>query len=310
MLEPCIDYPRNWKEFMDWFSDEDKCYDYLEKIRWIDGFICPSCGKKQEPYKTTRGRITCRSCLHQTSVTAGTIFHGTRTPLRIWFSAIWYVVNQKQGTNALGLQRVLGFKSYQTAWAMLHKFRRVMIRPHREKLSGLIEVDEFYLGRKEEEKKGRLVEKKSIVIVAVEMKNRKGLGRVRLKQIEDVSEESLIAFIQDVVEEGSTIKTDGWTGYHNVNKLEYNHEITVISSSPDPAHIAMPGVHLVASLIKRWLLGTHHGSYSKGQLDYYLDEFTFRFNRRTSKSRGLLFYRLIELAVSHETTPYHSLIKG
>ncbi|MDG6226256.1 MAG: IS1595 family transposase, partial [Candidatus Thermoplasmatota archaeon] len=250
MPEPGKDYPRNWKEFMDWFSDEEKCYEYLEKIRWNDGFICHSCNIKQEPYKTTRGRITCRSCLHQTSVTAGTIFHGTRTPLRLWFSAIWYVVNQKNGTNALGLQRVLGFKSYQTAWAMLHKLRRVMIRPHREKLSGIIEVDEFYIGKKEDEKKGRLVENKSIVIVAVEMNNKKGLGRVRLRQIKNVSEDSLIPFINDVVEKGSTIKTDGWVGYYNVEKNGFIHDVTIISSSNNPAHVSMPGVHLIASLVK------------------------------------------------------------
>ena len=169
MPESGVDYPRNWNEFMDWFSDEQKCYQYLEKLKWKNGFICPSCQMQDEPYRTTRGRLTCRSCFHQTTVTAGTIFHKTRTPLRTWFSAIWYITNQKHGTNALGLQKVLGFGSYQTAWTMLNKLRRAMIRPEREKLSGIVEVDEIYIGGKEPDMRGRLVEKKSIVAVAVEL---------------------------------------------------------------------------------------------------------------------------------------------
>lgn len=309
MPESGVDYPKDWNQFLDWFSNEDKCYTYLEKIRWKDGFECPVCHLKQDPYKTTRGRITCRSCLHQTSVTAGTIFHRTRTPLKVWFSAMWYMTNQKQGVNALGLQKVLGFKSYQTAWAMLHKLRRGMIRPERELLSGNVEVDEFYIGGKEENKKGRLVEKKSIVAVAVELQDNKGLGRVRLQRIRDVSEDSLLSFICDNVEKGSKITTDGWTSYNNLGNFGYDHEMINISSTGDPAHVSMPGAHRVAALVKRWLLGTHHGSFSQYQLDFYLDEYTFRFNRRTSRSRGLLFYRLIEQTANHNPAPYNSLIE-
>jgi len=309
MPEAGIDYPKDWDQFLEWFSDEEKCYNYLEKIRWSTGFICPSCKIKQEPYVASRGRRICKSCLHQTSLTSSTIFHGTRTPLRVWFSVIWYVVNQKQGTNALGLQKILGFKSYQTAWAILHKLRRAMVRPDRDLLSGNVEVDEFYIGGPEENKKGRLVEKNSIVIVAVELMEKKGLGRIRLRKIDDVSENSLIPFICDNVEKGSKITTDGWSGYTNLKSYGYIHNAINISSSGDPAHVSMPGVHRVAALIKRWLLGTHHGSYSQYQLDFYLDEYTFRFNRRTSKSRGLLFYRLIEQAVNHSPEPYHTLIE-
>ena len=310
MPEPGKDYPRNWNEFMDWFSEEEKCYEYLEKIRWKDGFICPSCQIQKEPYRSTRGRLICRSCLHQATVTAGTIFHKTRTPLRTWFSAIWYVTNQKQGTNALGLQRVLGFRSYQTAWAMLHKLRRAMIRPNRERLKGIVEVDEFYLGGIESGLRGRLVEKKSIVAVAVELNNTGAFGRVRLRQVWDVTAESLIPFVCDVIEPGSTVKTDGWSSYDTIEKHGYEHEKIIMSTSEDPAHVSMPGVHRVASLVKRWILGTHHGSFGSQQLDYYLDEFTFRFNRRKSRSRGLLFYRLIDQALSHTPAPYYSLIGG
>ena len=295
---------------MDWFSEEEKCYEYLEKIRWKDGFICPSCQIQKEPYRSTRGRLICRSCLHQATVTAGTIFHKTRTPLRTWFSAIWYVTNQKQGTNALGLQRVLGFRSYQTAWAMLHKLRRAMIRPNRERLKGIVEVDEFYLGGRESNVRGRLVEKKSIVAVAVELNKTGAFGRVRLRQISDVTAESLIPFVCDMIEPGSTVKTDGWASYNTIEEHGYEHEKIIMSTSEDPAHVSMPGVHRVASLVKRWLLGTHHGSFGPQQLDYYLDEFTFRFNRRKSRSRGLLFYRLIDQALTHIPTPYYSLIGG
>jgi transposase-like protein len=310
MPESGVDYPRNWNEFMDWFSDEQKCYQYLEKLKWKNGFICPSCQAQAEPYRTTRGRLTCRSCFHQTTVTAGTIFHKTRTPLRTWFSAIWYVTNQKHGTNALGLQKVLGFGSYQTAWTMLHKLRRAMIRPEREKLSGIVEVDEIYIGGKEPDMRGRLVEKKSIVAVAVELNEKGGLGRVRFRQIFDVTSDSLIPFVEEMIKSGSTVKTDGWVGYSGLEKHGYVHDVHPISKSGDPAHVSMPGVHMVASLVKRWLLGTHHGSFSPQQLDYYLDEFTFRFNRRTSRSRGLLFYRLINQALSHSPEPYYSIIGG
>lgn len=303
MPEPGVDYPRNWNEFMDWFSDEEKCYQYLEKLKWRNGFICPSCEEKEEPYRASRGRLICRSCHHQTTVTAGTIFHKTRTPLRTWFSAIWYVTNQKHGTNALGLQKVLGFGSYQTAWTMLHKLRRAMIRPDREKLSGVVEVDETYIGGKEPGMRGRSVENKSIVAVAVELNVEGGLGRVRFKQIFDVSSDSLIPFVEEMIKSGSTVKTDGWRGYSGLEKYGYVHDVNPISESGNPAHESMPGVHRVASLVKRWLLGTHHGSYSPQQLDYYLDEFTFRFNRRTSRSRGLLFYRLINQALSHSPEP-------
>ncbi len=193
---------------------------------------------------------------------------------------------------------------------MLHKLRRAMVRPDRERLSGFVEVDEFYLGGKETGVVGRLVEKKSIVAVAVEMNEKGGLGRVRLRQIMDVTANSLTPFVCDIVESGFTVKTDGWSGYVRLTKHGYIHDITVLSSSDSSAHVSMPGVHQVASLDKRGMLGTHHGSFSLQHLDYYLDEFTFRFNRKTSRSRGLLFYRLIEQAISHSPEPYFSLIGG
>lgn len=305
-----VDYPQTWKEFIDWFSDEADCMSYLEKIKWRGGFLCPSCGNTDNPYRTTRKRLICRSCGSQTTVTSGTIFHKTRTPLRTWFATVWYVTNQKQGTNALGLQRVMGFKSYQTAWAHLHKLRRAMVRPERDQLNGCVEVDECYLGGTENNVRGRLTNKKAIVAIAVEVKEPRGLGRVRLRRVADVSKSSMIPFVREMVDQGSLVHTDGWCAYNALEDLGYQHEVTVLSSSENPAHVSMPGVHRVASLLKRWIMGTHHGSFGMKQLDYYLDEFTFRFNRRTSRSRGLLFYRLIEQAVATAPNPYKTIVGG
>lgn len=305
-----VDYPINWNEFIEWFSNEDDCLTYLEKIRWKDGFICPSCGEKKEPYRLTRNRLKCTRCYTETTATSGTIFHRTRTPLRTWFSAAWYITNQKYGTNALGLQRILGFGSYQTAWMMLHKFRRAMIRPGRKRLAGNIEMDESYIGGKEEDAIGRGAEKKSIIAIAVEMKDRKAVGRIRLQRISDATEESLKPFVVEMIEPGSIVKTDGWPSYNFIGELGYIHKKSIISKSNEKAHVLLPGVHLVSSLLKRWIIGTLQGSVSPQQLDYYLDEFTFRFNRRTSRSRGLLFYRLIEQSVLTGPHPYDVVVGG
>lgn len=304
------DYPKSWSQFLAWFPDDDACQDYLRGLRWPQGFICPICGVQNEPYYSTRTRLICRSCGHQTTATTGTIFEKTRTPLTIWFAAIWYVTNQKLGVSALGLQRSLGLGSYQTAWTILHKLRRAMVHPDRDKLAGRVEVDESYVGGKEEGVRGRQTETKAIVAVAVEVHEPKGFGRARLRRIPDVSGKSLVPFVCEVVTPGSEIHTDGWSGYDGLSKHNYSHEITVLSSSGDPAHVSMPAVHRVASLLKRWLLGTHQGGVGDAQLDFYLEEFVFRFNRRTSRSRGLLFYRLIEQALATSPVTYRDMVTG
>jgi transposase-like protein len=243
------------------------------------------------------------------SATAGTIFDRTRIPLRTWFSTIWFVTSQKDGASALGLQRVLGLGSYQTAWTLLHKLRRAMVRPGRDLLCGRIEVDETYVGgTKVGGKRGRGCEGKEIVLIAVEVRAPKGFGRVRMRRVPDVSASSLIPFICDVSEKGSNILTDGWSGYNGVSGQGYTHNRIIQSDTGDPAHVSMPGVHRIAALVKRWLLSTHQGSVSAKHLDYYMDEYTFRFNRRTSRSRGLLFYRLIEQAVATAPSPYRFIV--
>jgi transposase-like protein len=238
------------------------------------------------------------------SVTAGTIFDRSRTSLQEWFTAAWYVTNQKYGVSALGLQRVLGLGSYQTAWTILHKLRTAMVRPGRDRLRGCVEADETYVGGVEEGVHGRETHEKSIVVMAVEVLSPKGFGRVRMRRIPDVSGDSLISFVCDAVEPGAVVRTDGWSGYNDLPKHGYTHKKVILSNTGDPAHVSMPGVHQVASLLKRWLLGTHQGSVTPAHLDAYLDEFTFRFNRRHSHRRGLLFYRLLEHAVVTAPTRY------
>lgn len=223
---------------------------------------------------------------------------------------MWYVTSQKSGGSALGLKQVLGLGSYQTAWSWLHKMRRAMVRPDRDRLQGYVEVDETYIGGEEQGGRGRLTEKKAIVIIAVEIHFPMGFGRVRMRQVADVSAASLTQFVCDEVETGATVHTDGWSGYNELPGYGYKHEKTVLSATGDPAHIHMPAVHRVASLLKRWLIGTHQGSASSQHLNYYLDEFTFRFNRRSSRSRGLLFYRLMQQAVQEAPAPYRLLVGG
>jgi transposase-like protein len=306
------DYPRTWPEFERFLPDEDACLRYLERLRWPDGFSCPACGHG-DAWRTKRGLWACRACERQSSVTAGTIFAGTRTPLRSWFGAIWQLVAQKQGMSALGMQRTMGLGSYKTAWAHLHKLRRAMVRPGRERLSGLVEVDEGYVGGREVGVPGRQSEEKSPVVVAVEVREgakREIAGRVRLSRVEPLSKDGLEAFIGEAIEPGSAVRTDGWNVYQGLPELGYRHLPITISRTGKPASASMPHVHRVLALLKRWLLGTHQGSVQPHQLDCYLDEFSFRFNRRHSRYPGLLFLRLLQEAVVTEPIPLGRIVGG
>jgi transposase-like protein/ribosomal protein L37AE/L43A len=302
------DYPRTLTEFEARFATEEACRAYLSQLRWPDGFVCPRCGGR-ESWTMNRGLWLCRRCRRQVSVTAGTIFQSGHLPLALWFRAMWYVTSQKNGASALGIQRILGLGSYETAWTWLHKLRRAMIRPGRERLCGLVEVDETYLGGLEEGQPGRPgTGKKALIVVAAEEVGR-GIGRVRLRRIRDASAVSLCPFVQDAVETGSKVRTDGWVGYDGLAAMGYRHKVSIIARSKKRADQLLPHVHRVASLLKRWLLGTHQGAVSHDHLDYYLDEFTFRFNRRTSSSRGKLFYRLVQQAVQVAPQPYSVIVK-
>ena len=302
------DYPRTYQEFVRWFADDVACRHYLHRLRWPAGFRCATCGRS-DPWTTARGYLHCRGCGTEVSVTAGTVFDRTRLPLTTWFAAMWFLTSQKDGASALGLQRVLGLGSYQTAWAWLHKLRRAMVRPGRDRLRGRIEVDEAYVGGSEVGgKEGRGSERKEIVAIALEVHSPKGYGRVRMRRLADVSGDCLIPFVQAVAEKGSLILTDGWGGYNRLSAAGYRHRRIILSDTGTPAHVSMPGVHRLASLLKRWLLSTHQGAVRAKHLEYYLDEYTFRFNRRAARARGLLFYRLVEQAVKAAPLPYRQIV--
>ena len=242
-----IDYPRTLQEFDEWFSTEKACIEYLKDLRWPEGFICPMCRGRKSWHMGT-GLIRCASCQHKISVISGTIFQGTRKPIRLWFQAMWYVTSQKFGGNALGLKRVLGLGSYQTAWSWLHKMRRAMVRPGRERLSGNVEVDETLVGGPERNgKRGRGAGRKSIVVIAIEVHDPKGFGRVRMQRTPDASGNNLISFVSNSVEPGSTVLTDSWRGYNALHQHGYIHKKINLSESGDPAHVVMPGVHRISS---------------------------------------------------------------
>jgi transposase-like protein len=250
----------------------------------------------------------CVGCNYQVSVTAGTIFQDTHKPLTLWFRAVWSVTSQKTGASALGMQRVLGLGSYQTAWAWLHKLRRAMVRPGRDRLTGRVEVDETYVGGPEEGVPGRAAEEKALVVIAAQEDGRK-IGRIRMRRILDASSQSLHGFIEDSIEPGSVIHTDGWKGYRGLEAKGYRHDVTILEGRKETALELLPRVHWVVCSLKRWLLGTHQGAVSQEHLDYYLDEFTFRFNRRASYCRGKLFYRLLQQAVAVDPVPYRSIVR-
>jgi transposase-like protein len=298
------DYPRTLMELERRFRDEGACAEYVAKLRWRTGWVCPRC-EGQENWLVRRNRWRCSQCRYEMSVTAGTLFQDSHLPLTTWFRAMWYITSQKNGVSALGLQRVLGLGSYKTAWAILHKLRRAMVRPGRDRLNGVVEVDETYWGGEESGAIGRGAEEKALIIVAAQ-ENGKGIGRIRLRHIPDLTRASLHGFIAQTIEPGSTIRTDGLQAYRELSG--YAHERCVQRRQPEGEHL-LPRVHRVVSLLKRWLLGTHQGAVGHDHLHAYLDEFTFRFNRRTSASHGKLFYRLVQQAVQVDPAPFPTLVK-
>ena len=287
------DFPHNLAELERRFAADETCRAYLSRLRWPEGWVCPRCQHRQA-WSLGRGLYRCRQCHYEVSVTAGTVFQDSHLPLTTWFRAIWFVTSQKNGGSALGLQRVLGLGSYKTAWALLHKLRRAMVRPGRDRLTGTVEVDETYWGGSEKGVMGRQTHDKALIIIAAQ-EDGDGLGRIRLSRIPNANRTTLHGFIAQAIEPGAVVRTDGFSAYQGLHG--YVHQPRVQGRDPEAASKLLPRVHLVASLLKRWLLGTHHGAMDQSYLDYYLDEFTFRFNRRKSASRGKLFYRLVQQAV-------------
>ena len=277
------------------------------QLRWPQGFVCPRCGgRRARPSR--RGLLRCGQCDYQASVTAGTIFQDTRLPLRTWFRTMWWVTSQKNGASALGLQSILGLGSYRTAWALLHKLRRAMVRPGRERLSGRVEVDETLCGGRR-----RGTARTADAEKSTGSHRRRGRRRGDRKDPYEAHPRSVQATAArlhpEAVEPDSTIHTDGWEGYVGLEALGYRHEYDFLAGSSQSASELLPHVHRVAALLKRWLIGTHQGAVSREHLDYYLDEYTFRFNRRCSRHRGKLFYRLVQQAATVGPTTYSEMVQ-
>lgn len=295
------DFPSTLLEFEHWFRTEDDCRAYLERIRWPQGFVCPRC-QARTAWKTSNGVFRCRGCAANVTLTAGTVFHRSRISLRLWYRAIWWVTNQKTGISAMGLQRLLGLRSYQTAWTMMHKLRRAMVRPDREQLTGDVEVDETLVGGLRPGNHAR--QAKNIVIIAAEIRAG-GTGRIRLALLSNDNSASIIRFVNKNVAAGSQIVSDGAWAYASLPDHGFRHR-----RLPRAGSAELPRVHRIAALLKRWLLGTFQGRASPKQLEHYLEEFAFRFNRRESVVRGQLFYRLIQQCAGRTPTPYSVITRS
>lgn len=301
-----MDYPKNLREFDKFFANEDACLSFLEKVRWESGFKCQSCGT-EEYWPQATGLRRCKACRFDNSVKANSIYESSRLPLKTWFQAIWWVTSQKTGVSALNLQKNIGLGSYRSAWLLLHKIRSAMIHADRSLLQGEVEVDEAFIGGVRSGKRGRGAEGKQLIIIAAEYSGEKRVGRARILRIPDASAPVLEAFILANIAEGSIIHTDGWPSYNGVASFGYKH-LPRTTSSVDPNEL-LPRINIVTSLLKRWLLGTLHGRLDPKHMDHYFEEFIFRFNRRTSKVRGLLFQRVLENSIRIKPSPYNDIVE-
>jgi transposase-like protein len=306
------DLPEDMPSFLARFGSDEQCREYLFKVRWQDGFRCAVCGHGDAYALKTKIVYECVACRKQHSLLAGTIFEQTKTGLAKWFLAIYLVTSSKGGIAATELKRQLGFGSYQTAWSWLHKIRKAMLRPDRQPLAGRVEADETHLGAPKPGRRGRGAAGKTLVAGAVETGRGKPrgrrLGRLRLAVVPDASAKSLGAFLAAHVTKPATVATDGWSGYRGLPGAGYGHEPINLSATWGDAALQLPGIHLVFGLAKRWLLGTHHGAVSEKHLPAYLDEYVFRFNRRTAKSISHGFARLVEHAARIKPTSYRDLV--
>jgi transposase-like protein len=300
-----MEFPKNLPDFDRLFPTEQACLAFLEWVRWGKSFSCQRC-KHNQFWQTATGLRRCPACEFKNSVKTGSIFEKSKIGLKMWFYAIWWVTSQKNGVSALSLQRFLGIGSYETSWLLLHKIRSAMVFSDRHLLAGDIEVDEAFLGGVRAGKRGRGAEGKQLIVIAAEYSGRKKIGRIRIQRSIDASARKIEAFIQDNIAPKSRVHTDGWRGYNGVAALGYSHSPQK-SGLVDPNEL-LPRINIVTSLLKRWLLGTHQGRLDLKHMDSYLDEFVFRFNRRTSKVRGLLFQRVIENSFKTSPSTYKSLI--
>jgi len=303
-----VHYPGNLAAVRAWFPNDQACLDYLDWLRWPDGFRCTHCGA-ENGWRLPAGGWSCGGCRKRVRVLAGTIFQDTRTPLTVWFEAAWLMAVTKNGVSAASLKPLLGLGSYETAWAMCHKLRTAMGRTSLDLLSGDVEVHETFIGGvKTGGKRGRGAPGKAYVVIAVESKEH-SFGRCRLEVVPKIDAEHLGKFLHEHIVPGSVVISDALRSYPPAIADTFGHKPFNIKRSGLRAHEVLPGVHRVASLLKRWLAGTHQSGVSAEHLHAYLDEFTFRFNRRHSRARGLLFLRLLEGTVTAPPTTMRELIK-
>jgi transposase-like protein len=306
------DLPQDFPAFNARFGTDEKCREYLFRARWPEGFRCDGCGHDDAYTLRTRSVYECTACGRQHSLLAGTMFEQTKSGLARWFLAIYLVTSSKGGIAATELQRQMGFGSYQTAWSWLHKIRKAMVRPDRAPLAGRVEADETHVGGPRPGKRGRGAAGKTLVAGAVEAgrgeARERRLGRLRLAMVPDASAASLEEFLGAAVAKPAAVATDGWRGYLGLPAKGYDHEPVGPSASRGDAALRLPAIHLVFSLAKRWLLGTHHGAVSTKHLPAYLDEYVFRFNRRTARSISHGFARLIEQAVRTRPATYRAIV--
>jgi len=299
---PRPDFPRTLRDFQTRFENDAACRQYLAESRWPDGYRCPRCGHQDAIDLPTRALWRCKGCGYDTSVTVGTVLHRTRMPLTHWFCAAYLVATHTPGLSALQLERQLDIR-YETAWAMLQKLRRAMVRPDRELLHEKVEVDETYVGASEVGLRGgRELREKVLVVSAVEVRGTAS-GRVRLQIVPDASGPSLTGFVKANVEAGAIVITDGWLGYAPLSGMGYRHRPRT-QGDPKRADKILPRVHRVFGNLKTWLRGTHHGVSHK-HLQAYLDEFTFRFNRRRTPMAA--FKTLLGLGAQQSPTTYNML---
>ena len=300
-----MEYPKNLREFDKMYPDDEACLAFLEDLRWGNGFECQACGGDNY-WLISAGLRKCKTCLFGNSVKVGSIFESSKLQLKTWFYGIWWMTAQKTGVSALSLQKNLGLGSYRTAWLLLHKIRNSMIYADRSLLQGEVEVDEAFIGGIRSGKRGRGAEGKELIVIAAECSGEKRVGRIRIQRVPDASTENLEIFILANIALGSTIHTDGWKSYNDVGKLGYKH-LPRKSATVHPDEL-LPRINTVTALLKRWLLGTLHGRLDPKHMDSYFEEFVFRFNRRTSKARGLLFQRVLENSMRVSPAPYKEII--
>ena len=299
-------YPPTILEFQERFATEDACREYLFASRWPEGFVCPRCGGARAGAETRRHLWVCTACGHQTSVTAGTVMHGTRTPLRLWFWAAYLVATHHPGISAKQLQRQLGLSRYETAWLILQKLRRAMVAPERERLRAEVEVDEFFLGGVEEGTHGaRQRGEKALCGVAIEVRGQ-GSGRVRLQVLADAAKPTLTAFVKATTARAAIVRTDGWKGYAGLAGAGYDHRPRSQRRAPPGTEPYLPRAHRVISNLKAWMHGTHRGV-GDPHLQIYLDEYVFRHNRRRTPMAA--FQTLLGLGARHEPTTYDEIVR-